>query len=214
MAAPREGLSVDGLFIFHCCLSGNKWMTQSQKMHRLYCCGPDKRANPKGLGFKTPMGLSEFHAAPIARTGKRWQVTQQAHRASQVKQACWVCFRVFRNTSWPFLSFISAIRQCVWYSSRKLIIADLVYPRSAKQKFNKFNESSSPKLSILQCLLTQSTAQRMKWQTFRQAKSSSTQKLSKWETRTCTLVMYTGELSVVQTKSKLDSSASITDELN
>lgn len=45
--------------------------------------------------------------------------------------------------------------------------------------------------------------------------SSKAQMLSsKWETRTCTSVMYTGELSVVQTESKLDSSAGIIDELN
>lgn len=33
----------------------------------------------------------------------------------------------FRNTSWPFQSFISPTRQCEWYSSRKLVRAGLAY---------------------------------------------------------------------------------------
>lgn len=56
----------------------------------------DCRADPKAFGVvKTVTGLNEFHAAPIARTGKRRQVTQQPedNSASQIKQARWVSFR-------------------------------------------------------------------------------------------------------------------------
>lgn len=59
---------------------------------------PDYRAEPKTFGFvKTLTGLNKFHVAPIARSGKRRQVTQQPedHSASQIKQACSVSFREY-----------------------------------------------------------------------------------------------------------------------
>lgn len=66
-------------FLTSTAASGSKWMWQSQKTNRLYCRGPDNRANPKGLGFvKVPTGLTEFHACIHS---KNWQ-EKTAHTAS------------------------------------------------------------------------------------------------------------------------------------